>query len=138
MVDKNLVLRKLSDLDGYREQILEFAGISVSDYSQDWKIQRIIERTLQIMIEICADVANHIISDKKLAAPQSYADAFKILRDEGILETELADTMQEMAKFRNIIVHGYDKIDEAIVVDLLKRRLGDFAGYRDAILAQLT
>jgi len=39
-----------------------------------------------------------------------------------------------MAQFRNIIVHYYDKIDETIVVNILRRNLKDFLEYRDSIL----
>ena len=53
MVDKSLILRKLSTLDEYLKQINEFADISLKDYAADWKIQRIVERTLQMMIETC-------------------------------------------------------------------------------------
>jgi uncharacterized protein YutE (UPF0331/DUF86 family) len=40
----------------------------------DWKTRRIVERTLQIMIELCIDIAGHIISDRRLRVPVSYAN----------------------------------------------------------------
>jgi len=51
LVDKPLVLRKLSELDDYSRQLGEFAGISPEEYAGNWKVQRIIERTLQMIIE---------------------------------------------------------------------------------------
>jgi len=39
-----------------------------------------------------------------------------------------------MAKFRNIVVHHYDKVDAVIVVNILKRYLEDFRRYRNAIV----
>ncbi|WP_422698820.1 HepT-like ribonuclease domain-containing protein [Desulfosarcina cetonica] len=62
-VDERLVLRKLSELEEYASQIQDFRSISVDDYKSDWKSQRIIERTLQMMIETCVDIAGHIITD---------------------------------------------------------------------------
>ena len=64
MVDKPLVLRKLTELDEYLKQMREFSSVTLKEYSRDWKVQRIVERTLQMMIETCADIANHIISDR--------------------------------------------------------------------------
>ena len=78
MVDKTLILRKLSELDEYLKQIKEYEKISVAHYSSDWKIQRIIERTLQMMIETCVDIASHIISDREYRVPRGYSDTFKI------------------------------------------------------------
>ena len=69
MVDIPLILKKLSKLEEYYKQIEEFKGITLNEYSNDWKIQRIVERTLQIMIETCVDIANHIIADNKLRIP---------------------------------------------------------------------
>lgn len=134
MVDKNLVLRKFSELDECSKQLGEFTVISLEEYSRDWKVQRIIERTLQMMIETCADIANHIISDKEYRIPNSYVDTFKVLCENNIISNDLFETMAKIAKFRNIIVHHYDKIDETIVVSILKNHLNDFANYRDAIL----
>ncbi len=61
MVDRTLILRKLSNLEAYLAQIKEYQDISLDAYVNDWKIQRIIERTLQMMIETCSDIAGHII-----------------------------------------------------------------------------
>ena len=137
MVDKALVLRKLAELEEYLGQIREYTNITIERYSSDWKIQRIIERTLQIMIETCADIAGHIISDRGYRIPKSYADTFKVLQEENILEKELFETMEKMAKFRNIVVHNYDKIDASIVVNILKRHLDDFLTYKNAIINML-
>jgi len=137
MVDKTLILRKLSELDEYYKQIKEFEKITVAQYSADWKIQRIIERTLQMMIETCVDIASHIIADKGYRVPKSYSDTFKVLYDEKIVGSRLFNALQKMAKFRNIVVHHYDKVDAEIVVGILKKDLKDFTSYKDAIISVL-
>ena len=137
MVDKTLILRKLSELDEYFKQIKEYEEITVLQYSDDWKIQRIIERTLQMMIETCVDIASHIIADKEYRVPKSYSDAFKVLLDEKIVSSRLFDVLQKMTKFRNIVVHHYDKVDAEIVVGILKKDLIDFTSYKDAIISFL-
>ena len=82
MVDTILVLRKLSELDEYYKQIKEYEKLSVVQYSEDWKIQRIIERTLQMMIETCVDIAGHILADKEYRVAKSYSDTFKYCRSQ--------------------------------------------------------
>ena len=137
MVDKTLILRKLSELDQYYRQIKEYEKITVVQYSDDWKIQRIIERTLQMMIETCVDIASHIIADKGYRVPKSYSDTFKVLHDEKIVSTRLFNVLQKMAKFRNIVVHHYDRVDAEIVVGILKKDLSDFTSYKDTIVGFL-
>lgn len=111
MIDETLILRKLSELDTYRKQIEEYQGIPVAEYEADWKTQRIVERTLHLMIELCADIGNHVISEQELEVPKSYANIFEILQQSGLISSQLAATMVRMAKFRNIVVHQYTEVD---------------------------
>ena len=138
MVDKTLLLRKLAELEKHLGQIREFSTVSVEQYSSDWKIQRIVERTLQIMIELCIDIAGHIISDRKLRVPVSYADTFKSLAEAGLITPGALDIMEKMAKFRNIVVHQYEIVDTEIVIMILQKHLNDFLVFRDAVLQFLT
>jgi uncharacterized protein YutE (UPF0331/DUF86 family) len=134
VVDKTLILRKLAELEEYLGQVKEYATMTAGRYSKDWKAQRVVERTLQMMIETCADVAGHIISDKGYRVPATYADTFRVLHENGLLNKELFETMEKMAKFRNIIVHHYDKVDAEVVAGILKKDLKDFSAYKDAII----
>ncbi len=134
MVDKSLILRKFTELEEYLKQIKEFSNISIEEYARNWKTQRIVERTLQMMIEICVDIANHIISDKGYRTPKSYVDTFRVLYEEGILKKDALKIMEDMTKFRNIVVHHYDRVDEVIVVGILRGHLADFLTYRDTII----
>ena len=137
MVDETLILRKLSELDEYFQQAKEYDAVTVAQYTGDWKIQRIIERTLQMMIETCVDIAGHIISEKGFRIPKSYSDAFLVLKENTILSNELYSSAKKMAKFRNVVVHHYDKVDADIVVSILRKNLDDFLSYRDAIISFL-
>ena len=137
MVDESLILRKISQLDEYRKQLKEYESINIDDYSGDWKIQRIVERTLQMMIETCVDITGHIIADKGYRTPTSYADTFKVLHEENIVDDALFSSLEKMAKFRNIVVHSYDIIDAKIVVGILQNNLHDVMAFKELVLAFL-
>jgi uncharacterized protein YutE (UPF0331/DUF86 family) len=134
VVDKILLFRKLAELEEYTQQIGEYSNVTPRQYSKDWKLQRIIERTFQMMIETCADIAGHIISDRKYRIPTTYADTFKVLYENDIFKEDLFVKMERMAKFRNIIVHHYGTIDPEIVIGILRKDLDDFSAYKDAII----
>lgn len=137
LVDKALIGRKFAEMDTYLNQIKDYSNIDIKTYRDDWKIQRIVERTLHMLIELCIDIANHIISDKKMRIPTSYADTFKVLLEHNIIENELYKTMEKMAKFRNIIVHQYEGIDPEIVVAILHKNLAYFDNYKKSLLKTL-
>ncbi len=135
MVDRELMLRKLADLEEYVRQVSEFQAVTVEEYRRDWKVQRIVERTLQMAIEVCLDIANHVIADRRLRVPGTYAEVFEVLGDADLLPADLRDTMVRMAGFRNLIVHEYAPIDPALVVAILRDHLGDFTQFSAAVLA---
>lgn len=135
MVDKDLILRKLADLDQYLDQISEYRYITVEQYREDWKTQRIVERTLQMTIETCVDIANHVIADREIRVPTTYADAFESLSEAGFLDAAQRDAMIRMTKFRNVIVHDYMRVDPAVVVKILREHLDDLTQFKTAVLS---
>lgn len=137
MVDVAVVKRKLSQVDTSLRQVREFAAITLEEYQGDWKIQRIVERTLQMMIETCVDIANHIVSDRGMRSPTSYADTFQVLKENSIVDDSLYDSLVKMAEFRNIVVHQYEGVDSGIVLTILKSHLSDFERFRDVVLANI-
>jgi uncharacterized protein YutE (UPF0331/DUF86 family) len=137
VVDVTVVQRKLSQLDTYLQQVSEFSTITLEEYQGEWKIQRIVECTLQMMIETCVDIANHLISDRGMRSPTSYADTFQILKENAIVNDSLHDSLEKMVKFRNIVVHQYEGVDAGIVLMILKNHLEDFERFRDAVIAHL-
>ena len=137
MVDRDLLLRKLADLDQYVAQVAEFQAVTADDYRRDWKTQRIVERTLQMAIEACLDVANHLVADRQLRVASTYAEIYDVLGEAGLLEDRLRMTMIRMARFRNILVHDYERIDPAVVIRILREDLDDFGRFREAVLGLL-
>jgi uncharacterized protein YutE (UPF0331/DUF86 family) len=107
VVDRDLLLRKLAELDQYVDQLAEFRTVTVEAYRNDWRTQRIVERTLQIAIEGCLDVANHVVADRQLRVASTYAEIFEVLGEAGLLEPGLRNAMVRMARFRNLLVHDY-------------------------------
>ncbi len=134
MVDRDLILRKLADLDQYVDQVSEYRNITVEEYRKDWKTQRIVERTLQLAIEDCLDIANHVIADRRLRVPATHAESFTVLAEARLLDSAQRDAMIRMSGFRNLIVHEYARIDPAMVLRTLREHLGDFTRFKTAVL----
>ncbi len=134
MVDKSLIMRKLADLETYTRQVAEFASVTLQEYGENWKTQRIVERTLQMAIEVCVDIANHMIADHAFRVPTTYAESFQVLKENGVIHKELQENLSRMCKFRNIVVHEYDKVDPAIVISILRNNLKDFETFKSSMI----
>ena len=110
-------------LDTYLEQLAPYRDIDIEAYRQDWKVQRIIERTLHLAIETCMDVADHLVADRRLRVPETGAESFEILAEAGLLSHELGALLASMVGFRNILVHDYLGVDLLRVWGVVEHRL---------------
>ncbi len=99
---------------------------SLRDYQRSVDAQDIAERNLQIAIEACMDIGKIIISVKGLSEPQDNKGIFLVLSKAGILSARSLEFLIPMSGTRNILVHGYDKVDDRLVYSILKRHLNDF------------
>ena len=134
MVDRDLVLRKIADVERYLQQLTGYRQIDLETYQSDWKTQRIVERTLHLTIEACMDLADHIVADRCLRVPDTGAATFEILAEAGVVSPELGKALSRMAGFRNILVHDYARLDPAIVLRVLRTDVADIERFRDAVL----
>ncbi len=138
MVNRDIVLRQLANLEGFVNDLRQADDISREVFLRDVRAQRFIERTLHIAVEACLDVTHHIISDEKWREPHSFADAFTVLAENRIITAEQADRFAMMARFRNLVVHYYEKVDPEQVFAIFTKRLGDFDEFAAAIRAWLS
>jgi uncharacterized protein YutE (UPF0331/DUF86 family) len=129
VVNQDIVLRMLNNVEGYMSELRMANDITHQKYIVDIRMQRFVERTLQIAVEACLDAAHHIISDEGWREPNSYADAFAVLAENGVISESDAETYRLMAQFRNKIVHYYEKVDPEQVFAVFTGHLGDFDGF---------
>ncbi len=83
--------------------------------------------------EACLDIANHIISYEGYREPEDNKDIFAVLSENDIIAEDLRDKLIKMAKFRNVIVHDYLKVDSEIVYAVLTKHCDDIAIYASVI-----
>jgi len=138
VVDRLIIERLTSLIHSYLNDLKPVQDVSFSQYSKDIKIQRFVERTLHIAIEACLDIGNHIISDEGFREPEDNRDIFNVLGEKGIITDKLQKRLQDMASFRNLIVHSYAKIDNEIVYGILKKRLGDIEEFMKVVSKPIT
>jgi uncharacterized protein YutE (UPF0331/DUF86 family) len=114
-----------------------FEARTFQEYAGNIRLKKAVERSLHVAVEACLDIARHVIAREGFRFPQDYQDAFRILAEEQIVSQELLPSLLDMARFRNLIVHDYAKIDDAKVYHILKTRLSDFDAFADAVRVYL-
>jgi uncharacterized protein YutE (UPF0331/DUF86 family) len=89
---------------------------------------------LQIAIETCLNIGNHVIATEGFRAPEDYRDIVTVLKENGILPEPFAETMSQMVGLRNRLVHLYWVIDDDRIYDNLREQLTDFEVFTRHIL----
>jgi uncharacterized protein YutE (UPF0331/DUF86 family) len=135
MTDAERVRRKLGEIDRWVQELRSLAVPALVE--QDVKERRFVERTLQVVVQACQDVASHIVSDDGLGEPRTNQELFELLAGSGWIDPTLAAALRRAVGFRNLLVHGYSVVEPRIVRDVLEHRLGDIEAFVAAIRARL-
>lgn len=136
-VDRERIDELLAMLARYVRILRQLADIPLDDYRTDPRNFGSAERFLQLAIETALSIGHHIIAASGFDQPASYADVFRVLGKEGVLDAEFATALEPMARMRNRLVHHYDDVEPARVHELLRTRLGDFDRFARAVVEHL-
>jgi uncharacterized protein YutE (UPF0331/DUF86 family) len=80
---------------------------------------------LIVAIEGAVDLSNHIISKNGFRTPEDYADTFRVMEEKEVFDAEFTNSLIQMARFRNRLVHIYWDIDDAEIYRIIQTRLQD-------------
>ncbi len=116
----------LHKLDRYSE-ISEREFLSSSEKIDSAKYNLI------VAIEGAIDICNSIVARVGGRAPRDHADCFAILGELELLTGEYVDRLKRMAKFRNLLVHLYWKVDNKKVYSILRENVRDIKEYLSII-----
>lgn len=138
MVDPGRVRALLERLVEETTHLRRLASLPPDDLLSDPDRIAAVKYRFVVAIETCIDVGEHIIASEGLRAPNDFADTFAVLGEAGFTPHALVPTLQQMARFRNLLVHHYQRVDDVRVAEILRSRLDDLAGFRSAIAAAIT
>lgn len=137
MIDKEKIESLFNELDKYLKELSELSSLPVSEYLDNSRNVYSGRYLLQIAVETCINIGNHIISRQELGVPKEYADTFRILQSNNIIPQQLLETLVLMTRFRNRVVHLYWDIDDKLVFEIIKNNYKDFTKFRTAVLKYL-
>ncbi len=119
-----VILSKVSSMESYLLKLKGYIPVDLESFRNDWGVQKIAERSLQVLIEGMIDIAGRIIARSGGTPPPTSAEAIERLGLMGILTD--TEKYVKMVRFRNLIVHNYEAIDPEILYVILTGKLSDF------------
>jgi uncharacterized protein YutE (UPF0331/DUF86 family) len=127
-----ILMAKLSTLETALNELRSLGTLTAEALRGDWRTRRAVERDLQIAVEVVIDICQRLIALHGQAPAPTSAEAVERCVQLGILPPHAA--YEKMVQFRNFVVHRYESVDIAILIDIVNHRLGDFDAFRNAIL----
>jgi len=134
MVSTEKIARKFLQLDEYVGLLRSISKTPIQAFLNDKVLIGSAKYYLQVSIECCLDVANHIIASERFRAPMDYADSFMVIEEGGLIFPELGERLREMTKFRNRLVHLYGEIDDRQVYQFMTEDLKDLEEFKVTII----
>lgn len=136
-MDRDVVEQKLESLRRCLKRIETKCPTDASTLAQDIDLQDIVSLNLSRAVQISVDIGAHLIAGMEVPPPESMGQTFDLLRQVGVLNVELAESLRKAVGFRNIAVHSYESINWAIVHSIVKFHLADFAEFAKVVAARL-
>ncbi len=75
-----------------------------------------VERLCELVAQALIDLAAMISSREKKSKPSSYRELLRFLADKLDLDKDYRDFLEGLAGFRNLLIHGYARIDRELEI----------------------
>ncbi|TYO95652.1 type VII toxin-antitoxin system HepT family RNase toxin [Desulfallas thermosapovorans] len=132
-INYELITDKLADIKKSVALLNTIGQVEPQKFYKDEILVSGAKYQLILSIEAAQSICNHLAARIAKEAPRSYADCFRILGDNGILSRDLVQKLVSMARFRNLLANQYGKVDNSIVLDILKHNIVDLITYTKEI-----
>ncbi|MDH7512336.1 MAG: DUF86 domain-containing protein [Clostridiales bacterium] len=127
----------MSEIKNNIEKVRKYASLPEKEFWGDERNILSVKHLLLESIEACGSICVHILAKKVYRAPSSFAECFEHLNRAGIINEELSLKLQNMARFRNILVHRYWEVDEKKILEYARNNLEDFEQFLRATVSYL-
>ena len=132
-LNADLVRTRCGDIEESAQRLDAIRQMSREAFLADRDVQDIAVRRLLVAIEAALSLCYHVSARRLRRVPDDFAGCFAGLGDAKIVLPALAERLQAMARFRNLLVHMYWKVDYGRVFDLLADGLADLRAFSRAM-----
>jgi uncharacterized protein YutE (UPF0331/DUF86 family) len=123
-------VRKItSEILGSLERLEELKNLPMNEFLSDPHKIGSAKYHFIVAIEGIIDLCNHVIAKNNFRTPEDYADTFRVMAERGTFDEGFTETLIQMSRFRNRLVHIYWEVDSHELYRLLQGRLDDIRSF---------
>ncbi len=127
-VDKDRVAAYISEIKASLDTLKNYKNLDKKVFLASSVTIRDTKYCFIIAAQAAIDLCYHLTAKIVKKAPTDYSNCFELLSEIGYFKEETHKKMAVMAKFRNLLVHHYIKVDDERVYEKLNEIdcFGDF------------
>ncbi|HEY3234622.1 MAG TPA: DUF86 domain-containing protein [Polyangiaceae bacterium] len=129
MVNRDLVAAKLTELSDRVARIRARAKATADELASDRDALDLVSFNLMLAVQLCADIASHLIADEAWPPAPNLATSFTRLEERGVLSDSTAEALRRAVGLRNIVAHGYQGADIAAIFQAATRGIADLEAF---------
>lgn len=129
MLDKDLVYRKIRNIEEYLEEVKSIVLLSTKEIALNVEKLRTLERNFQLIVDTMIDINMHFIAELELESPDSLQNTFEIMGRKDIIPYDFSLKIAPVVGLRNKLVHQYEKVDRDFFIEQFKKEHKDFIEY---------
>lgn len=118
-INKEKIITLLNEANKALTILKEYHKSDKNSLLDSYKELSVVKYHFIILTEASIDICNYISAKLFKQAAESYSQCFSILVVNNIISKTLGYKLAIFAKFRNVLVHLYWKVDDSLVVDKL-------------------
>ncbi len=131
-INLDLIRTRSADIRRELEMLRAHAALPEDAFSVDPEKVRAARYSLTVVVEAAAAICNHLVT-RQSRVSESYPGCFQLLGELGIVDASLATRLAAMARLRNLLVHGYGRVDDRRLHQVLRQDLDDLEAFLAAV-----
>jgi|SRR3990172_3385776 len=136
-LDADVVRGRCNEIEQALDRLARIRAGGRAAFLEDPDAKDIACYRLLLAIEAALALCYHVSARQLRRVPDDYAGCFAGLSQAGLIPADLSSRLQQMARFRNLLVHVYWEVDYGRVFDVLETDVDDLRAFSRAIASLL-
>lgn len=132
-LNKQRIKEKVQDIKESLQYLTAYSSQKDEEFLGNPEAVRAARYCFIVMAEAAINIAAHLCARLICKAPSTYAESFYLLGEHKLLDPLLAARLGKMMGFRNLLIHGYGKIDDRRMLQIMRNDLSDILEFLKAV-----
>ncbi|SHE92337.1 Uncharacterized conserved protein YutE, UPF0331/DUF86 family [Thermoanaerobacter uzonensis DSM 18761] len=121
--DKINVIKRIEFIQIELEDLKEHKELSFQEYNANRIVRRNVERMIENIANALIDISKILIANENVEIPDSYREIILKLGEIKVIDIELAKSIAEIARLRNVLAYQYLDIKWSYIRNFLTKKI---------------